>query len=100
MNENDIRVMVLLGLQSAMLGEVFPKLRCMTCSWKANEVTILAIVDGEIDEDDEESLECIHTELIASLPETFMLSNECVRVDSDQPIGEHLLMATVYKRRE
>ena len=100
MNENDLRVMVLLGLQSAMLGEIFPKLRYMTCAWKTSEVTIRAIVDGEVDEDDEESLERIHTELIAFLPDTFEVNKECLKLEPVQPIGEQFLMETVYKRRE
>ena len=65
-----------------------------------NEVSIRAIVDGEIGEDDKDSIDCLQTEMIASLAESLDVSMEVVRIDSPQPIIEYLLAVCVYQRRE
>ncbi len=98
MTENELRTMVLLSLQSAMLGEIFPEMRSISCSWTSKNVNIRVVVDGEVD--DMESIDFIHTEMIASLPEDIHVSIENIRVDSPQAINECSLAVCVYQRRE
>lgn len=100
MNDDKFRVMILLSLQSALLGEVFSKMRCVTCSWSNDNLQVIAIVDGEIDDEDKESLECIHSELLAMLPDNFSVLIDSVRIDSPVEYSNKLLSCCVYKRRE
>jgi hypothetical protein len=50
------RTLVLLSLQRAMLGEVFPSLRRITVEWSDHMVKFVTYVDGPLQDDDEESL--------------------------------------------
>jgi len=67
-DEFKIRQKVLLSIQRAMLGEVFPSLRAVSVDWdywKSLCVWIYAYVDGDLSEDDRESLSQIEIEVDA-----------------------------------
>ena len=59
------RTKVLLSLQRALLGEVFPALREVTVDWSDSSVKFFAYVDGELAPEDEESLSCVSAEVAA-----------------------------------
>jgi len=59
------RASVLLSLQRALLGEVFPALHTITVEWSDTAILFVAYVDTSIREEDRESLSCVATELIA-----------------------------------
>ncbi len=61
---------VLVSLQQALLGEVSERLRAVTVSYDDKSVHFDCIYDGEIRDDDHESMSCVETELIALFPET------------------------------
>jgi hypothetical protein len=94
------RTSVLLSIQRALLGEVRPTLRCVTVGWDSDSIRILCYFDGEISEDDRESMECVLTEVIASFPpsEGDRIQLDCVRRDAPGPID--FLKSTVYRRHE
>lgn len=102
MNQADIdrRTSVLLSVQRALLGEVRPPLRCVTVGWDTDSIHILCVFDGEIAEDDRESMECVLTEVIADFPaaEGDRIHLDCVRRDAPAPL--EFLQATVYSRYE
>jgi hypothetical protein len=53
MNERQIeRTMVLLSIQRALLGEVFPALRAVSVEWADRSVKFVAFVDGPLEEVD------------------------------------------------
>ena len=52
MCDTELRTIILLNLQAAMLGEIFTGIRSVTCSWAPLSVNIRVIVDGIIDDDD------------------------------------------------
>lgn len=50
------RTHVLLSLQRAMLGEIFPTLRVVTVEWSDRLVKFFAYVDGPLSDEDEEAV--------------------------------------------
>jgi hypothetical protein len=64
---SELRIVVLLSLQRAMLGEVFPSLRGVTVDWNHETVHVLCFVDGPLTSLDEESLDAIETQVHADL---------------------------------
>src|SRR5262249_15827690 len=73
------RIHVLLSVQRALLGEVPPALRGVTVGWDASSINIVCYFDGEISEEDQASMSCVETEVIAdSFPE-YDVRLECVR---------------------
>ncbi|MBX6313852.1 MAG: hypothetical protein IRY99_13190 [Isosphaeraceae bacterium] len=96
--ETDRRRRILLSLQGALLGEVPPALRGVTVGWDERSIRIIAYFDGEISEEDRESMACVETEVIADFPE-----GEEIRLDSvrrDAPAAMETLNEWVYLRRE
>lgn len=92
------RVNVLLSLQRALLGEVFPALRAVTVEWSDTSVKFFAYVDGEVQEEDEESISCVATEVTADFPAEVDVSWEVIRRDA--PASTQDGRITVYLRRE
>jgi len=91
---------VRLSLQGALLGAVGANLRGVTCAYDRQVIQILAIFDGEFDDDnDKESIECVATEVIADFG-NHTIDVECIRVDYPQPLSPYIKMDWVYLRKE
>lgn len=95
----ELRIRVLLSLQAALLNNISANIRGITCRWSTSEITIHCYFQGEISDDDRESMECVATEVIADFPE-HKISIECKRLDLPEPLNPHTLSAWVYRRRE
>jgi hypothetical protein len=96
--EIDRRIHVLLSVQRALLGEVPPALRGVTVGWDASSINIVCYFDGEISEEDQASMSCVETEVIAdSFPE-YDVRLECVRRDAPAKMED--LREWVFLRRE
>lgn len=99
MNANVVdRTFVLLSLQRALLGEVFPALRAVTVEWSPSAVKFFAYVDGRVTEEDAESVSCVATSVAADLWSGVDFDYEIVRVDARHRIED--TRAYVYSRRE
>ncbi|EKE05154.1 MAG: hypothetical protein ACD_19C00418G0002 [uncultured bacterium] len=94
------RVEVLLCIQQALLGEVFPALRAIDISWGEKMIKFIAYVDGIISDNDYDSLSCIETEIIACFSENYIINYEIIRIDSPHPLPNKRGMECVYSRRE
>jgi hypothetical protein len=90
---------VLLTTQTALLGEVSWAVRGITLAWSPKRIHLRAIFDGEVGEDDRESMECVGTEIIASFPEHEIVV-EVLRSDAPTKLEPFFLMAWVYVRKE
>ena len=99
MNENEFRIEVLLRLQVALLGEIPPALRGITYDWDQDKIVVHCYFDGEIAEEDRESMEDVVAEVIASFPEHEVIL-DCIRKDIPEPLNPLTLKAWVYHRRE
>ena len=65
----DLRTRVLLSLQRALLGAVFPSLRGVTVEWDERNVHIICYLHGPAAASEVATLSCVETEVIADLPD-------------------------------
>lgn len=91
------RESVLLSLQRALLGEVFPALRAVTVEWSESAVKFVAYVDGELEDADADSLSAVAAEVSADFPPSVEVDYEVVRRDGLVPIQDSRLR--VFRRR-
>jgi len=89
---------VLVALQQALLGEISDKLRAVTVSYDEESIHFVCYFDGEIQEDDWESMSCVETELLAQFPDTHQITRELVRCDCPVPIPKDRIF--VFWRKE
>ena len=92
------RALVLLSLQRAMLGEVFPALRAVTVEWSQVSVKFIAYIDGPLTDKDAESLSCISAEVAADFWSGVDVDHEFVRLDFPEKIND--ARTRVFHRRE
>jgi hypothetical protein len=103
MQPNDSTVQrssVLLSLQRAMLGEVFPALRGVSVMWDRQNIQIAAYVDGPPTMADEESVSEIETQVMADFLEPIVVESEIIRQDSSSPLPNVANGIWVFRRRE
>lgn len=91
---------VLVAMQVALLGEVAAQLRIVAVRWDEASVNFVAYFDGEISEEDQESMSCVETELIAWFPQTPRISYEVHRLDYPEHVPRVPGMVFAYSRRE
>jgi hypothetical protein len=89
---------VLLSIQRALLGEVSPRLRAVTVTFDEKSVAARAYFDGELDDEDRESMSSVETQLLADFPEEHSVTVECHRLDAPAPIADD--GTWVFARRE
>ncbi|UNK42124.1 hypothetical protein MNO14_14435 [Luteimonas sp. S4-F44] len=96
----ELRKDILLATMKALWGEVFPKLRAVVCFVKTEtEFEVAFFVDGDIEMDEQEAMQCVVTEVIADFPANFLISEKLIQLDAPAPIptAEGLL---VFLRKE
>ena len=86
-------------MQRALLGEIPPKLRMVSVSWTDTSIHFDCFFDGEVSDDDAESMSLVETELMAKYPETHKITHAVHRWDFPQrfPPGDGV---RVFRRRE
>lgn len=92
------RALVLLSLQRALLGEVFPALRALTVDWTDAAVKFWAYVDGELRPEDAESLSCVSASVAADFWSGVDIDYAIVRCDFPSQILDE--RTRVFARRE
>lgn len=95
---NDRKNVVMIALQLALLGEVSSKLRAVTARYDDQSIHFDCYFDGEIDEEDTESMSIVETELLAQFPESHCITHRVIRHDYPQRIPYDGVC--VYARRE
>jgi hypothetical protein len=95
----ELRILILLALQRALLGEVSPSLRGVACSWNSKIINLYAYFDGEVSDDDQDSMETVETEVASSCTE-HQMNLECIPTDSLSPISIDSSAEWVYLRKE
>ena len=94
-----LRTKVLLSVQTALLDEITPNIRGITCGWDDSLITVHCYFQGEISEYDRESMECVATEVIANFPE-HKIDIESKQLNMPEPLTSYTLSAWVYRRKE
>jgi hypothetical protein len=96
---NELRVRLLLALQASLLGYISSNMRAVSCGLTGKDITIKAVFDGEIADQDMDAMDEVGSEL-ASHFEHELVDVQCVRVDAPQPFLANTLELLAYKRRE
>lgn len=99
MNNIELRTTLFLAFRLALLGEITPNIRGITCGWNEQEVIIKFIFDGVFSEEEQENMDCVATEVIADVPDRNM-DVEFLRIDFPEPLQNHKLTEWVYMRKE
>jgi hypothetical protein len=92
------RVEAIVSLNRALWGEVSPALRAAKIKCDEKSIHLFFYYDGEISEEDNESAECVATEVIADYPK-HKLEVDILRWDFPKPIPQNE-GDLVYRRRE
>jgi hypothetical protein len=74
-------VAVLLALYDALLGAIPAHLRAITARWDESSVHFDAYYDGEVSDEDRETMAVVDTEVLAGFPETHVVSHAVHRLD-------------------
>lgn len=93
-----MRARVLLSVQRALVGEVFPALRAVTVEWRPDMVKFWAYVDGVLRDEDNESLSVVSAEIAADFGPEVEIDYEVVRRDAPMAIDDGRVC--VFRRRE
>lgn len=87
-----------LSLQRALLGEVPPALRAVVFSMNDLMLDIRFYFDGPISQEDEESISCVESEVLADYGEEYTITAQCIRLDFPSQINDDGVW--VFNRRE
>jgi hypothetical protein len=96
--KSGIRPRILLAVQRALLGEVFPAVRGVTVGWNDHTIRILCYIDGPVSPTDQERLSCVESEVMADFSDDYEVRLDTVRCDA--PADMTPLQAWAYRRRE
>lgn len=78
---------LLLSCHRALLGAVFPQLRAVLVRTTDKAWHVRFLVDGEIAEDDHDSLTTAAAEIAADLPTGFEVHDQIERLDAPAPMA-------------
>ena len=99
MNDNDLRVAVLVSIQRALLGNLGTRVRLVTCRWSKHDINVRAVFDGEIPDDEAAAMSVAETEMMADFP-GHDVSLTCERCDAPQNIPREADECAVFRRFE
>ncbi len=97
-NTQDAIIKARLSLQRALLGEIPPALRACVFSISEFNIDIRFYIDGVIREEDEESISCVESEVLADYDPKYVISARCIQLDTPTIINDDGIW--VYSRRE
>lgn len=87
-----------MAVQLALLGEISARLRAVAVSYDNSSIHLDCYYDGEILDEDRDSMSCVETEVLAVFPETHTTTHTLHRRDFPEPIPKDV--AWVYARKE
>ena len=97
----EVRCLLLLSVQRALLGAVPAHLRQVSCGWNGEWLGLRFIFDGPIGGEATDAAQIVSTEVIADFPDGWMIEETIERMDYPEPLapgaGTPLL---AYRRKE
>ena len=99
MTDLELRIRVLLTMQSALLGAIGRNVRAVVCQWDFDSIHVRSIFDGEISIADNELMDDVEVEVISHFPDA-AVSVGCVRDDAPGRIYLEEGEVYVYRRFE
>ena len=101
MTDLEIRTKLLLSLQRALLGAVSPALREVSCGWRAKQINLRFVYDGEISEVDFDAAHIVGAEVISDFPDGWNIEEDIVRLDAPKKLVQPETAAIlVFRKRE
>ena len=100
MSEAQSLTMLLLSIQRAILGVITPNIRGITCALNNSQIIIRCYFEGQITEENEESMNSVEAEVIADFPPDFTIDLQCIATNKSESLEQHRLLAWAYKRKE
>lgn len=100
MLDADISLQLLLAVQRALLDAVPATLRSVTCGWEGTEIELQFLFDGDVSDDDEESMKIVGSEVIADFPTPWTIREQIGRFDYPNDLRSLALPLWAYARKE
>lgn len=72
---------VLLAIHDALLGAVSAHLRAITAKWEQSSIHFDAYFDGDVTDEDRETMAIVDTEVLAGFPDTHTVTHAVHRID-------------------
>ena len=85
--EISFEISLQLSLQRALLGEITPNIRGITCACNESVIVVRCYFAGEITEEDEDSMDCVATEVISDFPE-YAIDLQCIAIDMSESLAQ------------
>lgn len=99
MTDLELRIRVLLTMQTALLGVIRNNIRAVVCRWNFNHIQVRTVVDGEVSDADKELMDDVETEVISHFPDA-EVSVKCVRLDMPERLALDTAEVYVFRRHE
>lgn len=100
MSADQIDAQLLRAIQIAILGEVTPALRSVTCDWKNAEIALRLLFDGPVGDGEKEIASIAAAEVIAAFDAPWVIFEEVERLDYPADRKIRALRLWPYARRE
>ena len=94
-----------LSAQRALIGLVTPNIRQIFVRYRPGYIELLAVIDGEVSEDDRQRMEEVTSEIVSDFPDIDLIVANCIRIDTPARImqartPDDEVFACVYGRAE
>ena len=99
MNKTELKTRVLLSIQRALLGEITPNIRGITCTQNETKINICCYFEEDINEDNEESMDCVATEVAADFTDR-KVDIQCMTINMSESLNGYRLLAWIYLKKE
>jgi hypothetical protein len=97
-SDDELRADIVLSVNGALLGSVTPNLRGVAVDWDDSSIRVVCYFHGSISEEDQEIMDCVHTEVATDFVDARTVELSTKRLD--KPTKMDGLRAFVFERRE
>lgn len=98
LSDATLRPDIVLSVNGALLGNVTPNLRGVAVDWDDHTIRVVCYFHGSISEEDQEIMDCVHTEVATDFVDSRVVELTAQRLD--MPTKMDGLRAFVFERRE
>ncbi len=77
----EMSIRLRLSAQRALIGQVTPNIRQIFIRYRPGYIELLAVIDGEVSEEDRQRMEEVTSEIVSDFPDIDLIVANCIRVD-------------------
>ena len=101
----EMSIRLRLSAQRALIGQVTPNIRQIYIRYRPGYIELLAVIDGEVSEDDRQRMEEVTSEIVSDFPDIDLIIANCIRIDTparalQDRSADDEVFACVYARAE